>query len=209
MVSKNATRCTSVCEDIKVHEDVGKTVTKDKYVGDVLTADGANTENIKERADKGYGIVNEILSILSEIPLGPYRISVGLKLREAMLLNGILFNSEIWYNVKEEEVQKLSSVDEYLIQSVLGVPSKPPKEALFLESGCIPVKYLLKMRRLMYLHHILRRPRNELIRKFYDAQKCKISKGDWAQMVQDDLKELNLEINAEEINCRNINLKRY
>ena len=84
---------TLVCEDIKVHEDVGKTVTKDKYVGDVLTADGANTENIEERADKGYGIVNEILSILSEIPLGPYRISVGLKLREAMLLNGILFNS--------------------------------------------------------------------------------------------------------------------
>ena len=166
---------------------------------DVLTADWANTENIKERADKGYGIVNEILSILSEIPLGPYRISVGLKLREAMLLNGILFNSEIWYNVKEEEVQKLSSVDEYLIQSVLGVPSKTPKEALFLESGCIPVKYLLKMRRLMYLHHILRRPRNELVWKFDDAQKCKISKGDWAQMVQDDLKELNLEYNDEEI----------
>ena len=51
----------------------------------------------------------------------------------------------------------------------------------------------------MNFHHILRRPRNELIQKFYDAQKCKISKGYWAQMVQDDLKELNLEINAEEI----------
>ena len=88
---------------------------------------------MKERTDKGYGIVNEILSILQEIPLGPYKISVGLKLREAMLLNGILFNSEIWYNVKLDEVQKLSQVDEYLLRNILGVPSKTPKEALYLE----------------------------------------------------------------------------
>ena len=87
-------------DEIKVHEDVGKPVSRDKYVGDILIGNGTNTENIKERTDKGYGIVNHILSILIEIPLGPYRTSVGLNLREAMLLNGILFNSEIWYNVK-------------------------------------------------------------------------------------------------------------
>ena len=183
-----------VCEDIKVHEDVGKTVTKDKYVGDVLSADGTNTENIKERTDKGHGIVNEIISILSEIPLGPYRISVGLKLREAMLLNGMLFNSEIWYGVKDEEVQKLSNIDEYLLRSILGLPAKTPKEALFLETGCLPVKYLLKMRRIMYLQHILKRPKTELIRKFYEAQKCKTSKGDWVKIVKEDMNEINLEM---------------
>ena len=94
---------TLVCEDIRVHDSVGKTVIQDKYVGDVLENNGSNKANIKERLDKGYGIMIETLSILSEIPLGPYRMSVGLRLREAMLLNGIMFNSEIWYNVKEEE----------------------------------------------------------------------------------------------------------
>ena len=190
---------TLVCEEIRVHEDVGKTVTKDKYVGDVLSSDGSNTENVKERTDKGYGIVNDILSILSEIPLGPYRTSVGIKLREAMLLNGILFNSEIWYNVKEEEEQKLSDVDEYLLRSILGAPAKTPKEALFLESGCVPVKFILKMRRLMYLHHILRRPKEELIRKFYDAQKAKLSKGDWVKTALENIKELNLNLDEEKI----------
>ena len=57
-----------------------------------------------------------------------------------MLLNGILYNSEIWYNLKEEEIKKLSEVDEYLLRCILGVPSKTPSEALFLESGCIPIK---------------------------------------------------------------------
>ena len=141
-----------------------------------------------------HDILKNCKSILGEIPLGPYRISVGLKLREAMLLNGMLFNSEIWYGLKEEEVQKLASVDEYLLRSILGVPSKTPKEALYLETGCIPIKYLLKMRRIMYLHHIVRRPEKELIRKFYEAQKCKISKGDWVQIVQENMNQINLEM---------------
>ena len=101
--------------------------------------------------------------------------SVGLRLREAMLLNGNMFNSEIWYIVKEEEEKKLSEVDEFLLRSILGAPAKAPKEALFLETGCVPIKYILKMRRLMYLHHILKRPHDELIRKFYEAQKFKPS----------------------------------
>ena len=124
---------------------------------------------------------------------------MGLKLREAMLLNGILYNIEIWYNLKEEEIKKLSELDEYLLRCILGVPSKTPIEALFLESGCIPIKYILKMRRVMYLHHILRRPNNELIKKFYEAQKCKMSQGDWAETVSENIKELNLNLTDEQI----------
>ena len=97
--------------------------------------------------------------------------------------------------MKEEEVQKLSNIDEYLLRSILGLPSKTAKEALFLETGCLPIKYLLKMRRIMYLHHILKRPKIELIRKFYEAQKCKTSKGDWVKIVKEDMNEINLEMN--------------
>ena len=100
---------------------------------------------------------------------------------------------EIWYNIKEEEEQKLSEVDKYLLRSILGAPSKTTKEALFLESGCVPIKYILKMR------HILRRPKDELIRKFYEAQKCKLSKGDWAQTVQENLQELAIHFDDQKI----------
>ena len=138
-----------VCEDIKVHNSTGNKVNKEKYIGDIIANDGSNDENIKERMNKGYGIVNEIISIIDEIPLGPYRIPTGLKLREAMLLNGMLFNSEIWYDVKEDELNKLSNVDEYLLRKILQAPAKTPIEALYLETGCIPIKYLVKQRRLM------------------------------------------------------------
>ena len=51
----------------------------------------------------------------------------------------------------------------------------------------------------MYLHHILRRPEQELIRKFYKAQKCKKSKGDWVQLVEQNLSELQIELDDIEI----------
>ena len=117
---------------------------KDKYVGDILSADKTNTAKIKERTDKGFGIVNEICAIIDEIPLGPYKISVGLKLREAILINGMLFNSEVWYNVTEDEIKKLCEVDEYLSRKILNLPAKTPKEALYLETGCIPINFCLK-----------------------------------------------------------------
>ena len=98
-----------------------------------------------------------------------------------------------WIKDLEEE-QKLASVDEYLLRSILGVPSKTAKEALYLETGCIPLKYLLKMSLIMYLHHIVRRPEKELIRKFYEALKCKISKGDWVQIVQENMNQFNFEM---------------
>ena len=38
--------------------------------------------------------ISEILSIIEEVPLGKHMTEVALKLREVMLINGVLFNSE-------------------------------------------------------------------------------------------------------------------
>ena len=48
---------TLVCDEIKVHEEIGKKVDKDKNVGDMLTNDGSNTEKVKERTNQGCGII--------------------------------------------------------------------------------------------------------------------------------------------------------
>ena len=69
-----------------------------------------------------------------------------------------------------------------------------PTAALYLETGCIPVRYILKKRRLMYLHHILTRNSNELIRRVYEAQKSAPVKDDWILQVKEDLKEFKIDI---------------
>ena len=128
----------------------------------------------------------EILAILEEIPLGQHKMEIGLELRQAMLLNGMLFNSEVWHSISENEIKMLEKVDEHLLRSLVKGHSKTPLEFLFLEAGATPIRFLISSRRLMYLQTILKRPQQELIRRVYTAQKHDTLPGDFYQQVQKD-----------------------
>ena len=71
-------------------------------------------------------------------------------------------------------------MDEYLLRGILKAHSKTPRAALYLETGCIPIRYLIMKRRIMYLHHILGKSPDELIHKVYMAQKSNPVKDDWS-----------------------------
>ena len=51
----------------------------------------------------------------------------------------------------------------------------------------------------MYHHHILRRPTNELISKFYHAQKLKPSTVDFVSLIENDKKLIGISLSDEEI----------
>ena len=88
-------------------------------------------------------MVAEILAIIKDIPLGQYKIEIGLKLRQAMLLNMLLFNSEAWHDVSDAEIKILETVDEHLLRALVNGHSKTPLEFLYLESGAIPIRFIL------------------------------------------------------------------
>jgi hypothetical protein len=72
----------SSCPDLKVHNMTMKNSNQEKYLGDLINKSGKPKQTIEQREAKGYGIVSEILAILEEIPLGAYRLEMGLKLRQ-------------------------------------------------------------------------------------------------------------------------------
>ena len=57
-----------------------KKTDKDSYLGDILNCTGDIKNTVEDRVAKGHGIVADIMSILSEIPLGKYKMNMGLKL---------------------------------------------------------------------------------------------------------------------------------
>ena len=75
----------------------------------------------------GFGNVNEIIAILDEIPLRGFKLEIGLKLRQAMLLNGMLYNSEAWHAVSEVELRQLEAVDEHLLRKLVNMHFKTPR----------------------------------------------------------------------------------
>ena len=139
-IGKKKTKEEPKCKELKVHDHKMKESKEEKYLGDLINTSGTIRKTIEERKNKGYGIVSEILAILEEIPLGRYKHEIGLRLRQAMLLNGILYNSESWHAVTETELRMLERVDEHLLRALVKGHSKTPLEFLFREAGATPIR---------------------------------------------------------------------
>ena len=145
------------CPQLKVHEEKMKESKQEKYMGDQLHSSGKIKATIDDRTAKGYGIVSDILAILDEIPLGTYRLDIGLKLRQAKFINGILFNSEGWHGITDDDVRVLEKVDEALIRALIKGHAKVPIEFLYMETGCVPIRHILSSRRMLSLQTLLLR----------------------------------------------------
>ena len=182
-------------------------VSEDKYLGDILSEDGKNSKNIVARKNRGTGSVNQILSILDEICFGKYFFEVARILRMSLLISSLLSNSESWYNLTEEDLKQLEQVDEKLLRGVLECPVSTPKEMLYLELNCIPVRYIIMSRRLNFLHYILNEDENSLIFTFFMAQLEQPSRQDWCQTVIEDLKTLKINLTLNEL--RNLEKSKF
>ena len=179
----------------------------DTYLGDIISKDGSNKKNIMARKAKGHGIVKQIQDMLEAICFGPYEIEVALLLRNALLLNGILTNSEVWYGTTLEETKQLEQIDEILLRKILETPSSSPKCMLYLETGCKPIRFIIQARRLVYLQYILKEDPDSLLSKFFHAQDSQPLKNDWALTCKNDMNELELNYTYEEI--RNMSVEKF
>ena len=65
-----------------------------------------------------------------------------------MLVNGILYNSEAWHGLTNAHIAKLESIDEALLRGILKAHTKTPKEILHLETGTVPLKWIIIQRTL-------------------------------------------------------------
>ena len=163
----------------------------EKYLGDILQDNGKIDKTIEDRVAKGYGKVSEILAILSEVPLGKHRVEMGLHLRQAMFINGVLFNSDAWHGVTKTDIEKFEIIDNFLLKSIVKAHSKTTTVFTHLETGTLPISFIIASRRLNYLHNILKRNKSEMLLNVFKAQQEKPLKGDFIKLIEDDLNYLN------------------
>ena len=176
-----------------------ETSDSEKYLGDLISSDGTNTKNIQARRAKGIGIVDQIMDILTGTIFGPFYFEVGLILRESLLVNSILTNSEAWYGLKDTEVEQLEQSDESFLRKFLEVGKCCPKEMLYLETGSLPLRFIIMTRRLMYFHYLLNENEDSLVHKFLKTQIESPSKNDWILLIEKDLSSLEIYLSYENI----------
>ena len=182
-----------------------KSVDDQKYLGDLLSSSGTNRLNISARKAKGLGITNQIKTILDEGYFGRFYFEAALMLREALFLNSCLLNSEVWYNITNNDIQQLEASDNNLIHSViLECPKYTPVSIMFLDLGIIPIRYILKKRRTLFLQYILKQKSDSLLHTFFMSQNEKRLKGDWASLVEQDMVELDINMTFEQIQSMSV-----
>ena len=120
-------------------------------------------------------------------------------LRNALFKNSILSNSSVWYNSKQHDIEQLLKCDSSLITKGLSANPKTSSVFIYLEMGLTPVAFILKSRRLLFLHYILNESEDSTLYKVFHIQLRAPIRGDWALTVREDLKELNIKHSFEEI----------
>ena len=175
-----------------MHNTVVEEVTEDTYLGDIIRSDGKNTKNIKNRISKEVGKISEIMNLLEMVSLGEHYFEIAILLREAIFINGILTNSEIWYSVSESEIQEFENLDRMLLRRILKVPISTPQESFYLELGILPINVIVKARRINYLHYLVTRNQSEMLYKFFITQWNNPCRGDWTETVKNDLEDMEI-----------------
>jgi hypothetical protein len=184
---------------MKVHGQAVKNSNKEKYLGDIISSTGSNKPNLANRLSRGWGRVNEILGLVSEAPLGRWKIKSGLLLRKSLLINAILFNSEAWHNFSYNQIEAFEKIDESLLRGLVLGHSKLPVPALYLETGQVPIRYIMAVRRILYLQTILQRGPSELIKQVYLAQKEDPNTGDFCKLVDQDRLLIDCQLSDDQI----------
>ena len=137
--------------------------------------------------------------MMTDICFGPHFFQVALVLRSSLFINSILLNSEVWYGLTKTDTETLETVDNALLRRIFEAPCSTPTPMLFLELGCIPIRYIIISRRIMYLQYLLKQEEDSLLSKVFKAQMKNPSKDDWTVQVEKDLKEIHLNISMESI----------
>ena len=155
-------------------------------------------ETIEDRRNKGWGKVSDISGILSEMP-DSRKVEIGLRMREAKLINGMIYSSEAWSKISDSELVRLEQVDMSPLRSLTEGHSKTSKAFVFLEFGVLTIIHLIMIRRLINHHHLITRSDQELIKKVYSKQKQNSLKGGWWRTLEEDFKFIGEEINDDAI----------
>ena len=142
-------------------------MTSVKYLGNKINTDGNNIEDITLKCNRGIGTINKIQTVLETMFFGNFYFEVGKTMIDSMLLGSILNNIEVAYNLTKKEIEKLQKCHEMGLRKLLSLPSKTPKQMIYLLTGSLPKEFIVKRKRLIYLHHILNQEDDSPLKTFF------------------------------------------
>ena len=116
-----------------------------------------------------------------------------------MLRSSILYASETYYNLKENEIRILERIEESFMRQLLKTTKGCPIVQLYMELGLAPARFDILKIRLFFLKYILDKEEESTIHKFLTLQIENPTKFDWASTCIKDLKDMEIQLSFSDI----------
>ena len=121
---------------------------RQKYLGFILSARGDNMDNINEMKNKSVWIINKIIDNLKTLNLRKYYFECAIVFLNIILRSSILYASETYYNLKENEMRTLERIGEHFLRKIFKTTKACPLSQLYLEARHYPARFEIFRRRL-------------------------------------------------------------
>ena len=128
-----------------------------------------------------------------------------------MLLGTMLTNADSWINVTQKDIEALEKPDTFLQRSIFTQSGSPCEVFMNLELGILPIKYvIIEKKTEIFFRFILNENKSSMIRKVYDELKKDSRKGDFIDLVIQDMEDIGINHSEEEIErSSKLELKKY
>ena len=111
---------------------------------------------IKYRIQKLTSKANDILLIADAPQLGAEKTSTAaIKLFEAQIISGLLFNCESWIGITQAQIDELQSFQDNFLKKLLHLPVSTPKAILHWDGGMEMMKWRIAKRKLMFMKKMM------------------------------------------------------
>ena len=116
-----------------------------------------------------------------------------------ILRGSILYASECYYNLTENELRKIEKIEEQYMRKILQTRKTCPIAQMYLEYGQWPARFEIQKKRCLFLKYILNQDENSQIFQFFKLQLENPIKGDWVSQCLKDLADLKIHETLNEI----------
>ena len=154
-----------------------------KALGDMVNDKGNNVDLIEGKVKSAKGAMAECLSMCNEVTMGLFFVESAIILYQSVFLTTLLHNCRVWRNLTNDDLKKLVVTQLRYLKRVMRAPLSTPNAFVFLEFGILPAQYIIHVRQLTFLHHIMNLRDNDPVKKQFEAEQLLPFERNWANEV--------------------------
>ena len=167
-----------------------------KYLGEVISRDGKNGPNIKDKIGKvKAAVINATTCARSKI-MQRIGTKISLMHHEAVIVPTLLYGCETW-TLDSKERDLVDRIELWALKKIFGLPPTTPTPAVRYVTGTLFTEIRIKKKQLIFLQHLLQKDSNYWARDSLLTQKD--DNVGWAKNITKTLEQWGLELQLDAI----------